>query len=340
MISPKNPDKSKMKEELKQKIRDTLKKQSYGLIGDHCAVKICNWNKNSLIGRGECYKFKFYGIQSWRCCQMSPWIDCDNKCIHCWRPMELDMSELINKNKLMNPREIIESCIKGQRKLLTGFGGHDKVDRKRFKEAQEPRHFAISLIGEPTIYPKIGELVAEVRKGGRTSFIVTNGLHPDILKKLEKKNQLPTQLYLSLNSSNEKEYNKWHNSIHKDAWKKYNQTLDFMKKLTEKGKRTVLRMTMIRGMNMSDKHIAEFAEIIKKSGAMFVEVKSFMSLGPSREKLPYEVMPHIEEIEAFSKKLAKASGYIVLDKHVPSRIVLLGKNLEAKRRMKISKSEI
>lgn len=321
-------------------IQKKLKKQSYRIVGNHSAVKICNWCKQSLRGWGECYKYKFYGIPSWRCCQMSPWILCDNSCLHCWRPIELDLSKLVKNKQMQTPFEIIEGCIKEQRKLLTGFGGHDKKNRKKFEEAQNPAHFAISLIGEPTLYPKIGELVQELRKRGNTSFIVTNGLHPDVLKKLEKKKQLPTQLYLSLNSSNKEEYESWHKSIHKDAWKRFNQTLDFMKSITKKGKRTVLRMTLVKGMNMDEKHIKEFAEIIKKSGVLFVEAKSFMSLGSSRQRLAYETMPSLKEVEIFSKKLAKASGYKVLDKHIASRIVLLGKNKEAKRKMKITKSEI
>ena len=99
-------------------------------------------------------------------------------------------------------------------------------------------------------------------------------------------------------------------------------------------------MTLVKNKNMSDENIREYASIIKKSGVMFVEVKSFMSLGYARARLPYETMPSNKEIEAFAKKLAKASGYLVLDKHIPSRIVLLGKNESARKRMKISKKEI
>ncbi len=321
-------------------IKKILKKQSYRFAGSHSMVKICNWCKNSLRGYGECYKFQFYGIPSWRCCQMSPWIACENKCLHCWRPVELDMKKLIDKQKLQNPSEIIEGCIQEQRKLLTGFGGHNRLDKKKYKEAQEPMHFAISLIGEPTLYPKIGELISLLRKKGKTTFIVTNGLHPEILKKMEKKKQLPTQLYLSLNSSNEKDYKGWHKSSMKNAWKKYNETLDFLNRITKKGKRTVLRMTLVKDMNMSEKNIKEFAEIIKKSGALYVEVKSFMCLGSSRQRLAYETMPSLKEIESFARKLAKETGYLVLDKHMTSRIVLLGKNKSAKKRMKISKKEI
>ena len=273
---------------------------------------------------------------------MSPWLGCDNSCIHCWRPIELDMTKMINKKKIDKPIEIIEKCIEAQNKLLTGFGGHLKVNKKRFLESKKPSHFAISLIGEPTLYPHIGELVSELRKQGKTSFIVTNGLHPEILKKLDKKNQLPTQLYVSLNSSNEKEYKEWQRSRMKNAWKKYNQTFELLNKLTKKGKRTVFRMTLVKGekQNIDERHIKEFAQLIKKSGVMYVEVKSYMSLGYARARMGYETMLSNKEIENFARRLAKETGYLVLDKHVPSRIVLLCKNKEAKKRMKITEKDI
>jgi tRNA wybutosine-synthesizing protein 1 len=327
---------------MKNKIKEILESQSYRLVGNSSVVKVCNWAKQSLRGCGECYKYKFYGIPSWRCVQMSPWLACENKCVHCWRPIELDMDKLIIKNNIENPKKIIKDCIDAQRKLLTGFGGHERLDKKRFLESHEPSHFAISLIGEPTLYPKIGELVSELRSQGKTSFIVTNGLHPEVLKKLDKKNQLPTQLYISLNSSNEKEYNEWQRSRLKNAWKKYNETLDLINKFTKKGKRTVFRMTLVKGekQNIDQHHIEEFAKLIKKANVMYVEVKSYMSLGYARVRMGYETMLSLKEIEDFAEKLAKASGYLVLDKHIPSRIVLLGKNMQAKKRMKITKKEI
>jgi len=322
---------------INKKNLELLKKQHYIVAGKHSAVQICRWNKHALVGEGECYKHKFYGISSWRCCEMSPsavW--CDNQCLHCWRAIEATQGNKMDKN-LDEPETIINECIKGRNKLLTGFGGHPRLNKQRYTEAQTPTHFAISLIGEPTLYPKLGDLVDSIRKKGMTTFIVSNGLHLDVFKKLEKKKQLPTQLYVSLNASNEKEFNEWHKSKFKDAWKRFNQTLDFLKKITKKGHRTVLRMTIVKGKNMDDKHIEEFAELIKKSGVLFVEVKSFMSLGYARARLPYETMPSFKEIQVFARKLGRASKLKVLDKHLPSRIVLLGKS---KKRMKISPKEI
>lgn len=322
---------------INKKNLELLKKQHYIVAGKHSAVQICRWNKHALVGEGECYKHKFYGIPSWRCCEVSPaavW--CDNQCLHCWRAIEATQGNKMKKD-IDSPETIINECIKGRNKLLTGFGGHPRLNKERYKEAQTPTHFAISLIGEPTLYPKIGEMIALLRKQKRTSFIVTNGLHPEVIKKLARKNQLPTQLYVSLNSGNEKDYVEWHKSSMKNAWRKFNETLDLLNKLTKKGKRTVLRMTLVKGKNMTDENIKEYAEIIKKSGVMFVEVKSFMSLGYARARLPYETMPSFKEIQVFARKLARASGLKVLDKHMPSRIVLLGKS---KKRMKIRPKEI
>ncbi len=247
------------------------------------------------------------------------------------------MGKIINKRKILSPNEIISGCIENQKKLLSGFGGNEKINRKRYAEAQEPKHFAISLIGEPTIYPRIGELISELRKRGKTTFLVTNGLHPEILKKLEKKKQLPTQLYISLNSSNEKNYLEWHNQTRK-AWKKFNKSLEIMKKLGGKT-RTVLRMTLVRGENIGEEQIQEYAGMIKKANPLFIEVKSFMSVGFSRKRLGYEKMPDWKEIQAFSKKLAKASGYIILGKHEFSRILLLGKR-GGRKRMRIKPREV
>ena len=46
---------------------------------------------------------------------------------------------------------------------------------------------------------------------------------------MEEKNQLPTQIYVSVNSSNEKQYNEFQKSRIKGAWDKVNQTLEELK---------------------------------------------------------------------------------------------------------------
>lgn len=315
---------------------ELLKKQHYAIAGKHSAIQICRWTKKDLLNDGACYKSKFYGIKSYGCCEMSPsavW--CDNKCLHCWRAIENTQGNKIPSDT-DSPNKIIEECVKGRKKLLTGFKGNSKVNMKKFKDAQKPSHFAISLIGEPTIYPHIGEFISELKKMRKTTFLVTNGLHPEVLKKLLAKNQLPTQLYLSLNSPNEEEYKKWHNSKIRDSWKKFNKTLSLFKKLKNKT-RTVIRITLVRDLNMKKEMIGDYAKLIKKAGPLFVELKGYMNVGFSRKRLKYTDMPTFKEIEIYAEALAKDCGMVVLGKHEFSRVVLIGKSNNRKK-MKIKQS--
>ena len=65
--------------------QNSLKKQGYRLIGNHSAVKICEWTRKMLRGKGGCYKFIFYGIRSHQCLQMTTSMFCASRCKFCWR---------------------------------------------------------------------------------------------------------------------------------------------------------------------------------------------------------------------------------------------------------------
>ncbi len=314
------------------KVENILKKQHYALFG-HSATKICRWTKKSLVDEDFCYKEKFYGIKSHLCCQMTPWLSCQNECIHCWRPIELNFKKL-KVIKIEDPKKIISSCIVSQKRLLTGFGGNSRINKKKFKEAQEPRHFAISLIGEPTLYPKLSELIKELRKQGKTSFLVTNGLLPEKLKELHEKNALPTQLYISLNYPNEKIFRKFTKNEGKDSWKKLNKSLSLLSQLPT---RRVIRITLVKRLNAEDKMLKDYAKLIKKASPDFVEVKSYMAVGFSRKRLGYERMLSHEEVKEYAKKLLEVlDKYKFLDEKKESRVVLIGKD-KSKRRIKEEK---
>jgi len=314
-----------------EEVKKVLKKQHYEIVGKHSAVQTCRWTKKSIRDEGVCYKEKFYGIESHRCCQMTPAVMwCPNKCLHCWRAIELTLGDKLESSD--SPSEIIDGCIKAQRKLLQGFKilptttkKISKANMKKWEEAQEPMQFAISLSGEPTIYNKIGELIEELKKRGKTSFLVTNGLYPEKIKEIADKKQLPTQLYVSVNAPNKKLYDKFHRSTKKDAWEKLNETLEIFSTLRGKT-RTVFRMNLVRDMNMSDEHLKEYAELIKKSKPLFIEVKGFMSVGYARQRLGYEKMPDDTQMLEFCNKLAKETGLKLLDHHERSRAFVLGKN--------------
>jgi len=318
------------------KTRKRIRKETYEPVGNHSAVQLCNWTKNSLKDQGECFKQKFYGIESHRCCQMTCSIFCNNRCIHCWRDISNVQNKMIENPD--NPKEIIEGAIKAQQKLLTGFKIDknskrkqlSKANQKKLEEAQELNQFAISLTGEPTLYPKIGELINEIRKRNATSFLVTNGLQPKVIKSLIDKNALPTRLYISVNTSNKEEYNKFHRSLKENAWENLIETLKLLPNLENKNK-TVFRINLIKDLNMDERFIPEFVNLIKLSKPSFIEVKSYMSVGFARERLGYERMPTHKEMLTWVKKLEKAlkgTEYKHLDSHERSRAYVLGKRKE------------
>jgi tRNA wybutosine-synthesizing protein 1 len=325
-----------------ENVKKILKKQHYAIVGKHSAVQVCRWTKKSLLDEGVCYKEQFYGIKSHLCCQMSPAVMwCPNRCVHCWRAIEMTIDSELN-GEVNSPKEIIDGCIEAQKKLLVGFNIDknskkkqlSRANMKKYLEAQEPMQFAISLSGEPMIYENIGGLIEELRKRGKTSFLVTNGLYPEKLKELEKKKQLPTQLYISVNTPNKELYNKFHRSSKKDAWELLNKSLEVMSGLKNKT-RMVFRMNLVKDLNMIEPE--KYAEMIKKANPMFIEIKGFMSVGFARQRLGYERMPTHKDIVDFSKQILKfLPEYKFLDEKKESRVVLLGKN---KKDMKIKKAE-
>ena len=311
---------------LPKKLQNLLKKQHYALVGNHSAVQICSWTKKSLLDQDYCYKQKFYGIKSHRCCQMTPSVAwCQHRCLFCWRAIEHTLGDKI-KGKIDSPKEIIDECIKAQKKQLIGFKGNKKVNWKKLHEAFEPMHFAISLAGEPTIYPKISELIKELKKRKITSFLVTNGMLPEVLARIEP----PTQLYVSLDAPNEHIYKKIDRPV-SGSWKKLMKTLKILPKLSKRT-RTVLRLTLVRNINMTDAQ--GYAKLIKIAQPKFVEVKAYMCVGFSRKRLKYTDMPSHSEIKDFAKQISKYSGYKLIDEKKNSRVVLLMKRDAKDRKLR------
>jgi len=229
-------------------------------------------------------------------------------------------------DKVDTPDEIIDGCIKAQIKLLSGFGGNELANKDKLKEAQDPMHFAISLNGEPTLYPRLGELIKRLHERGKTSFLVTNGMFPDKIKELI---ELPTQLYVSVDAPNEELFNKIDNPVLDKGWDRLMKTL---KLLPELKTRTTLRFTIIKDYNMCNPE--QWAEVIKLSQPMFIEVKAYMYVGASQNRLQIENMPRHPEIVEFSKKICKHCDYQIVDEKIESRVVLLMKEDREDRIMK------
>jgi tRNA wybutosine-synthesizing protein 1 len=308
-----------------QVVEEFLNKQ-YGLVGSHSAVQICGWTKRLLRGKGACYKNKFYGIDTASCAQVGPsaaW--CSQNCIFCWRPMEWMEYGEMGEGEVDSPSEIIEGIVKAKRKLISGLGGAEDVNEGLFREALDsfPKHWAISLSGEPTMYPRLPELISLLkgREGVESVFLVTNGQHPEMLRRLEKEDALPTQLYVSVDAAERETYEKVNVPVFSDGWERLNESLGIMAGLPC---RRVLRFTVIKGVNDLEGMLPLYAKMFSGSGADFIEVKAYMHLGYSRKRLEAENMPTHEYVRELCGKLLGLMGeYGFEGEDANSRVVLL-----------------
>jgi tRNA wybutosine-synthesizing protein 1 len=316
-------------------VRDKLKKMNYGLVGETSAVQICRWTKNSIRGNRGCWKEKFYGVSSAGCCQMTPSVMwCENQCLHCWRPIEMNLGTELPS--VEDPIEILDGIIEARKKLLCGFKGNKNIDIKKFEEGLVPSLYTMSLSGEATLYPRLGEMFAEIRRRGAVSFLVTNGLNSEALLNLEKNGgELPTQLVVSTNAPNEKLFLEWHRSNKKNAWNEFLKTLEIVRKL--KGKvRRVIRLTVVKpGMNgefskmtnMTEENVLEYCKLIRLAEPDFVHIKGFKAVGYAKERMGYDKQVWHDDVLEYAKKiLEKLDGYSLKAEDERSCVVMLGRD--------------
>jgi tRNA wybutosine-synthesizing protein 1 len=309
----------------------SFEKKQYGFCNES-SIQVCEWNKKAIRTNGEkhCYKQDFYGADTLSCHQIAPntfW--CNNSCIFCWRPKEYMFGKV---KKEVLPDVMIEGLIKARKKLLQGFYG--SVKKEVVDASLKQKHWAISLSGEPTLYKHLPKLIKLLKNRPQTEtvFLVTNGQNPKALMKLKKEKVLPTQLYLSLQAPNKTLYKKISCNVEKNGWKNYLTSLAMLKLL---GTRTVIRLTLIKGLNDDEKTLKEFSELLEATSSDFVEIKSYMWLGLSRQRLKKENMPTHEEVKFFAKSLLELMpSYKFESEKIDSRIVLL-KNKNSKYKTKI-----
>ncbi len=140
-----------------------LEKQQYRLVGESGAVKLCHWMRQKLLYGRPCYKEEFYGIECHRCLQMTPSVNvCNMRCLFCWRYHGMTGFEGASHTE---PEALLDGCISEQRFLVSGFKGDPRCGERLWNEAREPNQVAISLSGEPTLYPTSGSSSRFARGG-------------------------------------------------------------------------------------------------------------------------------------------------------------------------------
>ncbi len=301
-------------------------------MGKHSAVKTCYWTRQALNTAEErhCYKQRFYGVRSLRCLQMTPSLGrCLQACLFCWRAMSTDLGIEWNQtafppDEVESPSFIVEESIKAQRRALIGFKGSDKVDKSLLNLALNPVHAAISLEGEVTLYPRIGNLIEEYfAQGFATVLLVTNGLLPEVLSQIERE---PSQLYVSVCAPDEETHRSVCRPLIPDGWVRLNETLESLSSFSCP---TVIRMTLAKGVNLKDPE--GYAKLIDKANPTYLEPKAAMAVGYFTRRLPREAMPLHKDIREFAERLAGLTSYQIIDEAEPSGVVLLSRLQKAKK---------
>ncbi len=292
-----------------------LEKQRYRIVGENGAVKTCHWLKEKLLRGRPCYKESFYGISCHRCLQMTPTANqCNENCLFCWRVQNFSETSI---ETVDDPVALLDGAIEAHRKLITGLKGDSRVTQEMWEEAWNPNQVAISLSGEPTLYPALGEFIAECRRRGMTTFLVTNGTLPRVLENLDP---LPTQLYVTVAAPNKEIFRKLCAPITGNAWESLLETLELLPSLDV---RTVIRHTLVNEWNLGFEK--EYARLDRLADPLFIEPKGYVFVGASRLRMNLTNMPSHDLIRDFTLDLGKEMGYFFINEQEASRVTLLAR---------------
>ncbi|XP_061683404.1 S-adenosyl-L-methionine-dependent tRNA 4-demethylwyosine synthase TYW1 isoform X2 [Syngnathoides biaculeatus] len=296
-------------------LREALSKQGYKLIGSHSGVKLCRWTKSMLRGRGGCYKHTFYGIQSHRCMETTPSLACANKCVFCWRHHTNPVGT--EWRWKMDPAEkILQDALEKHQDMIRQFRGVPGVKLDRYEEGLMVQHCALSLVGEPIMYPEINRFVRLLHSRRISSFLVTNAQFPKEIRSLEP----VTQLYVSVDASTKDSLKKIDRPLFKDFWTRF---LDSLKALAEKRQRTVYRLTLVKSWNVDE--LKAYSELVALGQPDFIEVKGVTYCGESSaSNLTMANVPWHREVVDFTQQLLDMlPDYEIACEHEHSNCLLI-----------------
>lgn len=224
--------------------------------------------------------------------------------VFCWRHHKNPVGKEW-RWKTDDPHYIVDQAVNTHISMIKEAKGIPGVQMDRWEEAHTVRHCALSLVGgmyllgagyllkietrvelfltpasslliffytEPIMYPRIDELLADLHSRKISTFLVTNGQHPQAIESLRP----ITQLYVSVDAPTQDSLIAIDRPLFQDAWDRLKQSLSSLK---DKGQRTVARLTVVKGWNSDE--IAGYAELIALGHVSLVEVKGVTFCGKS-----------------------------------------------------------
>uniref|UniRef100_A0A8C0QNX3 Radical SAM core domain-containing protein n=1 Tax=Canis lupus familiaris TaxID=9615 RepID=A0A8C0QNX3_CANLF len=253
--------------------------------------------------------------ESHRCMETTPSLACANKCVFCWRhhtnPVGTEW-----RWKMDQPEMILKEAIENHQNMIKQFKGVPGVKEERFEEAMMVKHCALSLVGEPIMYPEINRFLKLLHECKISSFLVTNAQFP-----LEIRNLKPvTQLYVSVDASTKDSLKKIDRPLFKDFWQRF---LNSLKALAAKQQRTVYRLTLVKAWNVDE--LQAYAELVSLGNPDFIEVKGVTYCGESSaSSLTMANVPWHEEVIHFVRELVDLiPDYEIACEHEHSNCLLI-----------------
>ena len=161
-----------------------------------------------------------------------------------------------------------------------------------------------------------------------TTFIVTNGTLPERIQSL---NSLPSQLYITLPAPNREVYKKVCRPMIKNGWEKILDSLSLVESLSC---RSVVRLTAVKNLNLSDKFIDDYLRIVTMANPNFFEIKGFTLQASAlkiKERLNSEkpmqfFFPSFEYLEDLASKFEELGSFSLIYKNKASRDFLFAIN--------------
>uniref|UniRef100_A0A8C9CQ71 tRNA 4-demethylwyosine synthase (AdoMet-dependent) n=1 Tax=Phocoena sinus TaxID=42100 RepID=A0A8C9CQ71_PHOSS len=236
---------------------------------------------------------------------------CANKCVFCWRhhtnPVgtewrwKMDQAEMILKEAIENHQNVMKQL---------------EVFIERFEEGMTVKHCALSLVGEPIMYPEINRFLKLLHERKISSFLVTNAQFPAEIRNLKP----VTQLYVSVDASTKESLKKIDRPLFKDFWQRF---LDSLKALAAKQQRTVYRLTLVKAWNVDE--LQAYAKLVSLGNPDFIEVKGVTYCGESSaSSLTMANVPWHEEVVRFVCELVDLiPDYEIACEHEHSNCLLI-----------------
>ncbi|ODM90500.1 S-adenosyl-L-methionine-dependent tRNA 4-demethylwyosine synthase, partial [Orchesella cincta] len=270
-----------LKEMVTPDLRKALTKQGYKIVGTHSGVKLCRWTKSMLRGRADATSTHFTELRA-----IVVW-----KRLQVWHvPTSVHHSNPVGtewKWQMEDPNTILDGMLQNHYKMINEFKGVPGVMQHRLDEGMQARHCALSLVGEPIMYPEINRFVRLLHEKAISTFLVTNAQFPDAILNLDP----VTQLYVSVDAATKESLKKIDRPLFRDFWERF---IDSLKALRDKKQRTVYRLTLVKDFNVTE--LDNYAKLVELGNPDFIEIKGVTYCGTSKAStLTMENVPWHEE---------------------------------------------